>query len=124
MIIGTGLLIAVTAITTLLILLLGSGFVYLILNASKIDNIIHRLDELQKYMHHIFTDANNVPQQQLWRTADGKYTASSFEELLAKMANDPDSSLTEDQVQTLKDIFGKILRDTSKEDDDDIEEWS
>jgi hypothetical protein len=40
------------------------------------------------------------------------------------MANDPDSSLTEDQVQTLKDIFGKILRDTSKEDDDDIEEWS
>lgn len=58
----------------------------------------------------------------IFRSLDGKYTASSLEELISKMQSDPDSGITSADVDQLRNMFNG-LTDDMDDDDDDLEEW-
>lgn len=56
----------------------------------------------------------------VYRSADGKYTANSPNELLEKMINDPSSGINPNDVESLKRFFERMSLD---DDDDESEEW-
>jgi len=121
---------------TLAILLVGlivsvTGFLAmggLILLASrdttKIPELIARTTNIEKMLEHLSADVGvemaGGAVREVWRSADGKYEASSFEELLTKMTNDPNSPLTADEIESIKSIFDKILGES---DDPEKEDW-
>lgn len=66
----------------------------------------------------------------IYKSADGKYTGSSLEEVMDKMANDPDTPLNESDINSIRHLFENFgfespkAFDPSKEDDDeDDEPW-
>jgi hypothetical protein len=61
--------------------------------------------------------------QELWRTADGKYEAPSFEALLSKMVDDPDSTLTIEEKEAMQSIFEKIMGVNDDDDDRSDTRW-
>lgn len=61
--------------------------------------------------------------QEVWRTADGKYEATSFEALLSKMVDDPDSTLTVEEKEAMQSIFEKIMGVHDDEDDASDNRW-
>lgn len=60
--------------------------------------------------------------REIWRTADGRYEAGSFEELLTKMSDDPNSGLTVEEIESIQSIFEKIMGLPNEEDDEDDEQ--
>lgn len=50
-----------------------------------------------------------------FRTADGKHEGDTIEEVVSKMVNDPESELTEEDIETLKKIFEQIIDQESDE---------
>ena len=61
--------------------------------------------------------------QELWRTADGKYEAPSFEALLSKMVDDPDSNLTTEEKEAIQSIFEKIVGIQDDDEDKSDDRW-
>lgn len=90
-------------------------------DTTKIPEIINRVSNIEKLTEHLSADVSgerNISRE-LWRTADGKYEATSFEELLTTMAQDPNTPLSIEEVNSIKSIFEKIMGETSDDDDDD-----
>lgn len=62
----------------------------------------------------------------LYRSADGKHTASSLEELFEKMVQDPTSGINKHDLESLKKLFEQINQEIQPEeetDEDDEEDW-
>lgn len=54
----------------------------------------------------------------VFRSLDGKHTAGSLEELMEKMANDPDSGIDGQDVEALREFFRKIIAEESEDDEE------
>lgn len=92
-------------------------------DTTKIPELIARVTNVEKMSEILSADVNaarNEPFTQVWRTADGKYEAGSFEELLTKMAQDPDTPLSSEEIDSLRSIFEKIM---GEKDDDESTGW-
>lgn len=92
---------------------------------ALIPEVLARVSNTEQLVIQLSTDGHSTSEvsPELWRTADGKYTASSFEELLSKMASDPDSPLTTDEINAIKSVFKKIMQEDLDEDDTPPEPW-
>ena len=107
------------------------GIVLLSRSTTLIPELLVRTSNVEAIVTQLSADvasvASNEPTE-LWRTADGKYTAGSFEELLSKMANDPESPLTPEEINAIKSVFKKIMQDDPEDlfnsgDSDTDEPW-
>ena len=114
------LLVAVVgfATTFLAILLLSK-------DTTKIPEIINRLINTEMILGQLAQDVgmeiNERDANVRWKTADGKYQASSFEELLHFMASDPNGPLTIEEIDAIKSVFDKIAQ--NDDDDGSDEPW-
>ena len=88
---------------------------------GKLDQIVEDIDKV-RYFIEDWMDAGAIPKKEsvgmtTYQSSDGKYRASSLEELLEMMTSDPDSNIPKNDVDALKRIFEQI----SSPDDDDTE---
>ena len=92
----------------------------------KIPEILSRLTKTEDLITHLSSEVNaevaNSGMKEVWKSHDGKYTADSFEELLAMMANDPEGPLSEEEITAIKSVFEKITGEPD-DDDEDKEPW-
>jgi hypothetical protein len=125
-------------LTFLLVSLIGffSVIVVMVLisrDTTKIPELVSRVSSVEALMGMLTADvgaeiaashasAINSPRE-IWRTADGRYEAGSFEELLSKMADDPESGLTVEEIESIQSIFEKIMGLPNEDDEDDEEKW-
>jgi hypothetical protein len=96
-------------------------------DTTRIPELLSRLTKTEELITKLSADVNlqiddNNNMSEIWKSADGKYTAGSFEELLSMMAGDPDGPLTPDEINAIKSVFEKITGE-SNDDDDDKEPW-
>lgn len=92
-------------------------------DTTKTPELVNRVTNIEKLVEHLSADVDaerSSPMTEVWRTADGKYEAGSFEELLTKMAQDPDTPLSADEINSLRSIFEKIM---GEKDDDESTGW-
>lgn len=97
------------------------GLLLLSRETSKMPEIIARMNNVEKMCEQLLADVGielNRPAQEIWRTADGKYEAKSFEELLHHMASDPNGPLSSDEIDAIKSVFEKIMQNPDEDDDD------
>lgn len=92
-------------------------------DTTRIPELINRVTNVEKLTEKLSADVNmeQSSTNELWRTADGKYEASSFEELLTKMVQDPNTPFTSDEIESIDSIFNKIME--TPDDDDADEAW-
>lgn len=98
----------ITAVISIIALLIYEKISNIPMILTKVDNMANLLTELNA-----IAQGDSAPR---YKSADGRYAADSMEELISKMANDPESSLTDDDVEALKKIFEQII---DEEEDDD-----
>jgi len=116
-----GILVVLMAIghaTTFLAILLISK------ETSKIPELINRSVNAEMVLQQLAEDVNmeiNDDSEVMWRSADGKYQGSSFEDLLHKMSTDPDGPLSADEIDAIKSVFDKIAG--QPDDDEPQEPW-
>lgn len=103
-------------------------------DTTKIPEVVMRLSHIESLVGELTSDiraeisASQASEmahprlQELWRTADGKYEAESFEALLSKMADDPNSPLSPQEIEAIQSVFEKIMG-VQDEDDDQEERW-
>ena len=84
-----------------------------------------RMAHIEQYLRDI-SDAPDSTSPALYRTADGKHTAESLEELAIKVLNDPDSELGPNQKEALQSFLEIVEKETQltsfDEDEDDDED--
>ena len=89
-------------------------------DTNKISEILSRVWSIETNVSELTSavrsDISSAPTT--WQSADGKYQASSFEELIAKMAADPNSGLAQEDIDAINRIFGQISHDDSEDDGD------
>jgi len=127
-------------LTFLLVSLIGFFSVITIIvlisrDTTKIPEVIARLTNVESIVGELTSDIRTEivagqtetlhpwQPQELWRTADGKYEAPSFEALLSKMADDPDSSLTIEEKEAIQSIFEKIMGVQDEDNDKPDDRW-
>ena len=121
LLIVAGILVVLMAIghaTTFLAILLISK------ETSKIPELINRSINAEMVLQQLAEDVNmeiNDDSEVMWRSADGKYQGSSFEDLLHKMSTDPDGPLSADEIEAIKSVFDKIAG--QPDDDEPQEPW-
>jgi hypothetical protein len=92
-------------------------------DTTKTPEVVNRVSNIEKLVERLAADVTaerSSPMTEVWRTADGKYEANSFEELLTKMAQDPETPLSSDEIESIKSIFEKIM---GQHDDDEPTGW-
>jgi hypothetical protein len=92
-------------------------------DTTKTPEVVNRVSNIEKIVEGLAADVGaerSMPATEIWRTADGKYEAGSFEELLTKMAQDPNTPLSVDEIESIKSIFEKIMGES---DDDEPTGW-
>jgi hypothetical protein len=122
--------IAVVVISALIVglfctsLILG-GILLLSKNTTLLPELLSRVAMTEEITRELLNDvrAETSEPEEIWRTSDGKYTAGSFEELLSKMASDPDGPLTQEEINAIKSVFNKIAQDDTNNDDEPKEPW-
>jgi hypothetical protein len=84
---------------------------------EKLGNAVH---ELVMTLNERFTRPDNY--HTMYRTMDGKYTASSLEDLLIKIRRDGAEKeyLSDDEIDTLRRMFEAEAEDDEDEDTDDF----
>jgi len=88
--------------------------------------LLERMDKLIHIMHSIMTDNGNVEEgdhnhgPETYRSADGRYSASSLEELIDKMSKDPRYKELDDDEGD--DTWKKSIETDIEENDDDEDE--
>lgn len=126
---GLPLLITIAAVSILGLLGIGVlvtiGFV-LLERTSRIEQISYRLENVEDYLRDLSSTVNEAQSNDegtsMFRSMDGKYVASSLEELIAMMQADPESSLNQsgESPENLKKFFDQLSNDS---DDDEQEPW-
>jgi hypothetical protein len=117
-----------------LLFIVAIGFILLdrTKHSSAILGELDTLDMLVSNIHAIVSNQpiNNQDQlldlnQPIFRSIDGKHTASSLEELLQKMQQDPSTNITPADADKLRNLFENLLNneDENDEDDDEKEPW-
>lgn len=117
--------------------------IFLFRDVLKLSNMAHQLNVLSEKLQKVMMDLqisrvedhfNDLLEQEvkntdssknIFRTADGKHSASSPEELIQKMANDPEYGYDQKEIERLKKFFDKLKKDVEKrpwEEPDDDEE--
>lgn len=103
------------------------AFLLLSKETTKIPEIINRLVNTEMLLGQLAQDVgmeiNEREANVQWKTADGKYQASSFEELLHFMASDPNGPLTGEEIDAIKSVFDKIAQNDSDDEDGPNEPW-
>lgn len=103
------------------------GILIIARETMKMPEIISRLLNIESLTQQLVSDVgfemSSIGKPTVFRSADGKYEASSFEELLQLMSGDPNSSLTKEDLDTIKALFQKFLQDQQDDDDDPPEDW-
>lgn len=92
-------------------------------DTTKIPELVTRVTNIEKLAEQLASDViaeRDSPISEVWRTADGKYEAESFEELLTQMAQDPNTPLSREEIDSIKSIFEKIM---GEPDDDSSNDW-
>lgn len=123
-------LLAVLLILLLVVLFVGGIQIISILlisrDTTRIPEIISRLSGVEAITRGLAADiemgVDGLSSNELWRSADGKYTAGSFEELLNMVASDPAGPLSADEISAIKSIFEKIMKSPLDDGDDDVNE--
>jgi len=92
-------------------------------DTTKIPELVSRLVNVERITSKLAEDVNSEigPGTERWRSADGRYEASSFEELLSNMATDPDGPLDQDEIDAIKSVFEKIMKNNNDEPKNDWE---
>lgn len=127
--IGLPLLITAAAVGVLALLgvlvLVIIGFI-LLERTSRIEQMNYRLENVEDYLRDLSSTVNEAQSggeegTPMFRSIDGKYAASSLEELIAMMQADPESELNKggDSSENLKKFFDQL----SDNDDDEQEPW-
>ena len=114
----------------MMVMLFGILFIAILLmskETSKISEINSRLVNVEMLSQQLVTDVGlelNNANTQIWRSADGKYQADSFEGLLRQMSTDPSGPLSKDEIETIKSVFDKIMQMPDEDDEDQsMEDW-
>lgn len=93
-------------------------------DTTKIPELLTRTMNTERLMEQLTADVSaethSVPLQESWRTADGRYEARSFEELLTKMTQDPNSPLTVDEIESIRSVFDKIMGNADDDEEYDL----
>lgn len=87
-------------------------------DTTKTPEIINRVSNIEKLVERLSADVSaerDSAVAEIWRTADGKYEATSFEELLTQMAQDPNTPLSANEIESIKSIFEKIMGESDDE---------
>jgi hypothetical protein len=102
------------------------GFV-LLERTSRIEQISYRMENVEDYLRDLSSTVNEAQSNDddgvpMFRSMDGKYVASSLEELIAMMQADPESSLNQqgDSPDNMNKFFDQLSGDS---DDDPQEPW-
>ena len=114
----------------MMVMLFGILFIAILLmskETSKISEINSRLVNVEMLSQQLVTDVGlelNNANTQIWRSADGKYQADSFEGLLRQMSTDPSGPRSKDEIETIKSVFDKIMQMPDEDDEDQsMEDW-
>jgi hypothetical protein len=115
------------------LLMLGFGSIlclilFLSRDTTKIPELLARVSNIEELVEQLAAEVSaeiGEPLREFWKTSDGKYTATSFEELLSNMASDPNGPLSQEELDAIRSIFDKIAGESSDsdEDDEDVEPW-
>lgn len=103
---------------------LGAGIMILLDRTSQIGYLAHRLELVEEYLRDLSSEVNNAQESQgqaVFRSVDGKYSANTLEELIAKMSADPESGINADSAEGLNNFFEQL--DNDEDDDDEKEDW-
>lgn len=65
------------------------------------------------------TDISRDANTPIFRSLDGKYTASTLEELISKMQQDPSCNITPADTEKLREMFEGLLPDEDDDEPDD-----
>lgn len=117
-----GLLIVNTALLFLTLCGVIGGMVVLLDRTKHLSNIFPILATLIQFLNGEMGDPSMSGPGPIFRSLDGKYTASSLEELISKMQADPNSGITSADIEQLRNMFNG-LTDDMDDDDDDLEDW-
>jgi hypothetical protein len=115
----------------LMVMLFGFGVLFIAIlllskETSKTPEIISRLLNVEMLTQQLVADVGmelNGANTKIWRSADGKYQANSFDELLQQMSADPDGPLSKDEIETIQSVFDKIMQMPDEDDDEPTENW-
>lgn len=113
-----GLLIAIGVLMLITLGVVCLTAAVLIDRTKQIADIPAKLNTLAMQMNMSY--GPDMPQAPIFRSMDGRYEASSLDELIAKMQADPTSGLTPGDAEDLRKMFEGL---TSDDDDDDLEDW-
>lgn len=95
-------------------------------DVTKIPEIINRLINIELITAQLADDVNmeinDADAELRWKTADGKYQGSSFEELLHKMSSDPNGPLSADEIDAIKSVFDKITQQPNNNENNEPDE--
>lgn len=117
----TTLLTALFVLTAVVIVLFGSIGIVLLINVIRINErtssiklVEHKLNQVENAVSAILESVNgpmsmmgmpNPPSKTVYRSADGKHTAESLEELLDKMAAAGDLNISKEAEDELRNFF-------------------
>lgn len=115
-----------TLIIAALIVFVGliAAMISIVKDTAKIPDISTRLIRMEHMLFQLFTQVqlSNVVSElagsgkrMMFRTPDGKYTASSPEELMDKIMNDPDYPKSDED---LRKYFEDMMREDEEDDED------
>jgi hypothetical protein len=103
------------------------GFIlFMSRDTTRIPEIVSRLTNIENLTQQLSSDVSAEQMngfQELWATPDGKYKASSFEELISKMASDPNGPLSQEEIDAIRSAFDKILGQPDDDNDEPDEPW-
>lgn len=99
------------------------GIAALVLLLSKnvvlIPELLQRIINLENSFINTTSDTEeDYSTHTLWQSADGRYKANSFEELLSKMLDDPNSPFSPEEIEAIKSALNKIMGNKNDEEDD------
>ena len=108
--------------------ILGALILFVSRDTTKVPEILTRLQIVESMLMRLVADVDaeigtDDKTPEIWKTADGKYTATSFEDLIGMMASDPSGPLSPDEVNAIRSIFEKILGEKDEDDDQDKDNW-
>jgi uncharacterized phage infection (PIP) family protein YhgE len=94
---------------------------------SSLADLKSSLEGLETVMTDFMSEllVDEAPMQAMFRSIDGRFEASTLEELMEKMMSDPNGpKMTQEDIDKLKEFFEQATDETDFEVDDDDDEES
>lgn len=90
----------------------------------QINQLENTFNNALKEQQEAFSRALDSAGSKVFKSRDGRFTASSIEELFQKMATDPQSTINPHDIESLKNFFEQILTEDTDDFDEEDEDFS